>query len=95
MNRSHVRLVTAEEKASPRKLSLKQAIESGSYLEILLAQRRDIVAALSEAKGPAAAALHRQLSLLSQEIVTQQSVSDSAHSVVANTPDEPWDESKI
>ena len=49
-------------------LTLAEAIESGNYLDILLAQRREIAADLPDEKGPAKAALHRQLSLLSKEI---------------------------
>lgn len=52
----------------PKVLSLTEAIESGDYLQILMAQRRQIAADLPEEKGPAKAAMHRQLSLLSKEI---------------------------
>src|SRR5207244_830115 len=47
--------------------TLLEAIEGGDYLEILEAQRRDVVASLPTEKGPAKAALHRQLSILSKE----------------------------
>ena len=65
-----LRAVTPDEKpAAPVKpKTLSEAIESGIYLEILQAQRRDIVSSLPEEKGPAKAALHRQLSLISKEI---------------------------
>ena len=54
---------------SPPKLkTLAEAIEGGDYLEILLAQRREIAHDLPDEKGPAKAALHRQLSLISKEI---------------------------
>ena len=46
--------------------TLAQAILNGSYLEILLAQRREIVETLPDQRGPAKAALHRQLTLLSK-----------------------------
>lgn len=62
-----LRAVSPDEKR-PRLLTLDEAIESGDYLQILMAQRRDIVAGLPDEKGPARAALHRQLSLLSKEI---------------------------
>ena len=54
----------------PKPLTLEQAIESGSYLEILLAQRRQMVKDLKSVGtgGPAAAALHRQFGLVSQQI---------------------------
>lgn len=64
-----LRAVGPDEKPKMSKLlSLAQAVEGGDYLEILRAQRRDIVAALPGEKGPAVAALHRQLALLSKEI---------------------------
>lgn len=62
-------LAAVDEGTAPPKLkSLAEAIESGDYLEILLAQRRDIVASLPNERGPAKAALHRQLSMVSKEI---------------------------
>ncbi|MGC5249456.1 hypothetical protein ACPXB3_21330 [Gordonia sp. DT219] len=69
-NRSHVRVVAPDEAAPapPKILSLNEAIERGDYLEILRAQRRDIVSSLPDEKGPAKAALHRQLALISKEI---------------------------
>lgn len=68
-----LRAVADDEKAPPKPrrkkpMTLNQAIESGDYLEILQAQRRDIVTSLPEEKGPAKAALHRQLALISKEI---------------------------
>lgn len=53
---------------SDEPMSLAEAIELGDYLEILMAQRRQIAADLPDEKGPAKAAMHRQLSLLSKEI---------------------------
>lgn len=49
-------------------LSLSDAIVKGDRLQIEYAQRRDIAAKLSDAAGPAAAALHRQLSLTNEKI---------------------------
>lgn len=62
-----LRAVGADE-PPPKPKTLGQAIESGTYLEILVAQRAEIVESLPEEKGPAKAALHRQLSLISKEI---------------------------
>ncbi|KUF05591.1 hypothetical protein [Leucobacter sp. G161] len=56
----------------PPVLSLAEAVERGDYLQILLAQRRSIVTDLPDEKGPAKAALHRQLALLSKEIEALQ-----------------------
>jgi hypothetical protein len=50
--------------------TLVEAIESGDPLTIALAQRRDIAASLPDEKGPAKAALYRQLMLVSKEIET-------------------------
>lgn len=72
--------------------TLVEAIEGGNYLEILEAQRRDVVASLPDEKGPAKAALHRQLSLLSKEIRDlREAALDGMESVVASTDDEVWD----
>jgi hypothetical protein len=49
-------------------MSLVEAVELGDYLEILRAQRRDIATSLPDEKGPAKAALHRQLSIIAKEI---------------------------
>lgn len=65
-------LLPDEAPVPPRIMTLAEAIESGDYLQILLAQRREIAADLPDEKGPAKAALHRQLSLLSKEIEALQ-----------------------
>lgn len=65
-------LLPDEVPVPPKILTLAEAIESGDYLQILLAQRREIAADLPDEKGPAKAALHRQLSLLSKEIEALQ-----------------------
>jgi len=68
-----LRAVEADEVPEPPKiLTLVEAIESGDYLQILIAQRREIVTDLPNEKGPAKAAMHRQLSLLSKEIEALQ-----------------------
>jgi len=94
--RSHVRVVAPDEKpAEPKKvLSLDEAIESGDYLEILRAQRRDIVKSLPEERGPAKAALHRQLALISKDIQAleakqAQATKEDAEGVAVE--DEAWD----
>ena len=92
---AHVRVVSANERRPAPVKSLSEAIESGDYRQILQAQRRDIVAALPDEKGPAKAALHRQLSLISKEIETLVAAADSEGSVVAGTDDDTWDDSAI
>lgn len=94
-NRSHVRVVTPDEVAPPAKpMTLDEAIDSGDYLEILRAQRRDIVRSLPDEKGPAKAALHRQLALISKEIQAleakrAQAAKEDAEGVAVD--DEAWD----
>ena len=69
VRKSKLRAVAPDEVPVPaRVLSLTEAIESGDYLQILMAQRREIADSLPNEKGPAKAALHRQLSLISKEI---------------------------
>jgi hypothetical protein len=69
---------------------LAQAILTADYLEILLAQRREIVESLPDVRGPAIAALHRQITLLSREIADVQAARADADSVIAQSSDEPW-----
>lgn len=78
-----------------RPKTLATAIRGGDYLEILLAQRREIVASMTEEKGMARAALHRQVSTLSKEIDALQAARASEGSVVARTDDEDWDATAI
>ena len=60
----------------PKALTLVEAVELGNYLEILRAQRRDIANSLPDEKGPAKAALHRQLSVIAKEIEMLESNPD-------------------
>ena len=84
--------VATEADVPARAKTLIEAIESGDYREILLAQRREIGASLPDEKGPAKAALHRQLALISKEIETLDAGAlDGEDSVVADTHDETWD----
>jgi hypothetical protein len=75
--------------------TLADAVRSGDYLNILLAQRREIVETLPDQRGPAKAALHRQLTLISKEIEAIRVAQADAESVVARTADEPWNPSII
>lgn len=52
--------------------TLAQAIEGDDYLEVLIAQRRQMVKDVTAATGPAKAALHRQIALASKEIAGLQ-----------------------
>ena len=91
MAAKRLRVATEDDAKPAAPLSLVEAIESGDYLQILLAQRREIASSLPDEKGPAKAALHRQLSLISKEITAIQMTEDDDHSVVAETADEAWD----
>jgi hypothetical protein len=90
-----MRVVDPDERPLVKPKSLAEAVESGDYLEILRAQRRDIVTSLPDEKGPAKAALHRQLSIISKEIETLSLEEAGEKSVVALTDDDAWDSSAI
>lgn len=81
--------------APPKPLTLEEAIESGTYLDILVAQRADIVKSLPEEKGPARAALHRQLALISKEIALLQQKEAEDTGGGAGIEDEEFDASAI
>lgn len=95
----HLRAVAKDEAPpapeTPKKPpTLDEAIEQGDYLEILRAQRRQITTALPTEKGPALAALHRQLSILSKEIAqleakAKQEVDENGHE--DEDTEEGWD----
>lgn len=72
-------------------MGLDDAIESGDFLEILLATRRGIAADLPEAQGPAKAALYRQLLLLSKEIEALLSKDAEDSEGGADVEDEEFD----
>lgn len=75
--------------------TLTEAVESGTYLEILIAQQRQIVVDLPNEKGPAKAALHRQLALLSKEIEALRAAAKQEADEGAAVEDEPFDASAI
>ena len=80
----------------PKKpLSLIEAVELGDYLEILRAQRRDIADSLPDEKGPAKAALHRQLSVIAKEIETLEAREQQEGSRNATVSDEAFDAEAI
>jgi hypothetical protein len=91
-----MRVVAPDERPAPKpSKTLLEAVEGGNYLEILRAQRREIVRSLPGEKGPAQAALHRQLALISKEIEGLELSAAVETSVVVSTPDEPFDNSAI
>ena len=87
-----LRAVKPGEKATPEKpKSLTEAIESGTYLEILQAQRRQMVLDVKDERGPARAALHRQIALHSKEIAGLQAAADQEANEDAEAADEAFD----
>ncbi|MFJ6427522.1 hypothetical protein [Microbacterium maritypicum] len=64
-------------------------------MQILLAQRREIANDLPDEKGPAKAALHRQLSLLSKEIEALQRGGEEDAEGGANVEDGEFDAAAI
>ena len=93
-----LRTVAPDETAPPppRPPTLIEAVESGDYRAILVAQRREIAAAIPEERGPAKAALHRQLSILAREIeALDAKAAQEAHEDGGLVGEVPWDEEAI
>jgi hypothetical protein len=96
VRKSPLRVVKADEVPVPPKiLTLTEAIEGGDYLQILLAQRREIATSLPDEKGPAKAALHRQLSIISKEIEALQRGDEEDAEGGANVEDGEFDAAAI
>lgn len=99
MPKDHLRAVGADEKPAKREKakSLKEAIEGGVYLEILEAQQREIASAVGDEKGPAKAALYRQLALISKEIqqLRAAAAEEAAENGEGATADEAFDVSAV
>ena len=75
--------------------SLDEAILSGDDIRILLAQRRSMVAALPDLKGPALAALHRQIMLASKEIAALKAKASGEMVPGVEVDDEEFDADAI
>lgn len=69
--RKRLRAVTAADVPAKPK-TLAEAIEGENYLDILIAQRREMVRDVRDLTGPAKAAMHRQIALTSKEIAALQ-----------------------
>jgi hypothetical protein len=82
---------------APRAPTLAEAIEGDDYLEILMAQRREMVRDVKAAAGPAKAALHRQIGLASKEIAALQAAAaeEASENAEGATEDEPFDPAAI
>jgi len=91
MAAKRLRVATEADTLEPVKpLSLSEAIASGTYLQILEAQRRQMVTDLASATGPALAALHRQVALHSKEIAALQVSADQEVAEGVDVPDEDF-----
>lgn len=96
VKRGVLRAVDPGDSVEPVKvLTLAEAVQSGDYLQILLAQRREIVSDLPDEKGPAKAALHRQLSILSKDIEALQRGEEEGAEGGANVEDGEFDADAI
>lgn len=78
----------ADKPAKPK--TLAEAVEGGTYLEILTAQRRQMVVDVSSATGPALAALHRQIALHSKEIASLEASAKQEADESAEVADEAF-----
>lgn len=89
---------SSEAAEKPKQKTLAEAIEGGDLLDILKAQRNEIVESLPREKGQAKATLHRLLVDVSDRIAAlekQAEVTSGKSSVVANTANDAWDQSAI
>lgn len=71
--------------------TLAQAIDGGTYLEILLAQRREMVRDVKDLTGPAKAAMHRQIAIASKEIAALEVEAEQEAVEDAEVGDEAFD----
>lgn len=84
-----LRVATEADAVKPK--TLAEAVDGGTYLEILVAQRREMIRDVRDVTGPAKAALHRQISLTSKEIAALQAEAEQEASEDAEVADEAFD----
>ena len=90
--RTPLRAVSPDEKPEKRKpKTLAEAAEDGDYLEILVAQRREMIRDVVGERGPAKAALHRQIALHSKEIAALQAAASQEAIESGAVADEAFD----
>lgn len=92
MTKANLRVATAADVKPSKPKTLKEAAEGEDYLEILLAQRREMIRDVAEVQGPAKAALHRQIAIASKEIAALQEAAreEAAEDAEGATEDEPF-----
>lgn len=98
--RKPLRAVAPDEKPtkSTRPKTLAEAAEGEDYLEILIAQRREMIRDVVDLGGPAKAALHRQIAITSKEIAALQAAARNEQEVAergADLADEDFDSEAI
>lgn len=81
----------APEPEPDKVLTLAEAVETGDLRKILVAQRREIAQSIPDEKGPAKAALHRQLLLIAKELEAMDRRAKEEADQDGVTPDEEWD----
>ena len=90
-----LRVATEADAKPPKPLTLAESVESGTYLEILQAQRRQMVSDVADATGPALAALHRQIAMHSKEIAALLVAAKEEADESAEVADAPFDSEAI
>lgn len=86
-----LRVATEADATKVKPKTLAEAIEGGTYLEILTAQRREMIRDVKDVTGPAKAALHRQIALCSKEIAALEAEADQEAAEDAEVADEAFD----
>ncbi len=86
-----LRVATETDAKPTRPKTLAEAAEQGTYLEILVAQRREMIRDVGDECGPAKAALHRQIALHSKEIAALQVANEQEAAEGGEVADEAFD----
>lgn len=95
--RKPLRAVSPDEKPELTKpKSMIETVESGgTYLDILIAQRLEMMRDVKDVTGPAKAALHRQIALHSKEIAALQAAAKEEAAEDGEVADEAFDATAI
>jgi hypothetical protein len=93
-----LRVAEPDEKPPPEPIkSLVDAIERGTYEDVLVWQRKEAVKSLATLAGPALAAMHRQIAQLSKEIEGIRAAKTEGTDIgeAIDLPDEDFDAEDI